>query len=76
VAILTNTQILELLDGVLAQRADADLVEEYTEAQVNRFRGMSIAQLLKAREYYATKVAAETGAIGAPQFTLAEPFDV
>ena len=70
---LTTTQILDLLDGVLEGRAAGDLYERYTEAAVNRFQGMKIEELLKWREHFADKLAAETGVgIGAAKFSLPE----
>ena len=73
---LTSAQLLDLLDAVIEDRLNADAYVEYSEAAVNRFRGMEPAELLKWREYYAAKVAAEGGGgVGAPAFFLAEPFD-
>ncbi len=71
---LTNAQILDLIDAVLTNRANADFYEQYGEAG-NSFRGMKISDLLEARDRYADRLAAETGTgIGAPRHSLAEIF--
>jgi|GEM_PF-7086985 len=71
----TNQQMLDLFDAAITNRFTADLVEQYSEQAINNVKMMSADQLLKWREYYAEKVAVETGATGAPAFFLAEPFD-
>jgi len=70
----TDAQLLALFDAAIAGRFDAALYDEYTEAQVNRVKMMPMKDLIEAREYYAKKVAASSGGLGAPAFTLAEPF--
>lgn len=71
----TNQQMLDLFDAAIGDRFSADLVEQYDEQAINRVKMMQTAELLKWREYYAEKVAVESGSTGAPTFFLAEPFD-
>lgn len=71
----TNQQMLDLFDAAITDRFSADLVEQYDEQAINRVKMMPAADLLKWREYYAGKVAAESGSVGGPTFFLAEPFD-
>lgn len=71
---LTAAQLLALFDAAIVGRFDGELYDEYTEAQVNRVKMMPVTDLLKWREYYASKVAAESGGVGAATHYLAEPF--
>jgi hypothetical protein len=74
-AILTTTQLIELIDAVLANRGGADFYEAYGEAG-NTFRGMKVSELFEERRKLTQQLAAETGAgIGAPRFSLAEIID-
>lgn len=70
-AALTDLQMLELIDGVLAGRAAADFPEAYSQA-FKRWEGTPFRDLIKAREMYAERVQAATQ----PTFLLGSRFSV
>lgn len=68
----TATELLDLIDQVIAKRLAGDAVESYTEAQ-NRFAGTPLRDLFDIRDRLVAQSAASQS--GGGIFRLAEPFE-